>query len=65
MYYRSCPMCNKPMMMHSIYSKLKNPQLIFVCDNCGYKTDRDMSGLTYSNIYDRYHFAAMKVERNE
>ena len=54
---RSCPKCGKYMEVHTIYSKLKTPKLIFYC-KCGYSTDKDEAGLVYSNVLDRYKLLA-------
>lgn len=55
MNYRTCPICGRAMILCSTYSHNQVPKRIFKC-SCGFRTDVDMSGLSYSDFLNRYHF---------
>lgn len=56
MNYRTCPICGRAMILCSTYAHGQVPKRIFKCGCCGFRTDVDMSGLSYSDFLNRYHF---------
>ena len=55
MNLRTCPICGRAMILCSTYTHGQVPKRFFKC-GCGFRTDVDMSGLSYVDFLNRYHF---------
>jgi len=56
-----CPKCGRYLIATTIYSGIHAGVQVWRCP-CGYSSEYDATGLTHSNVIDRYKFVFNKTE---